>query len=307
VDIEKAIGIAPQSAFGYVQMGNLRLVQKQYSDASKAYEEALDRNANSTDALRGLIAANLAEKQVDKAIGAAKVQIAKSPNNSNFYDLLGGTLFRSKGDLIGAEAAFERSVALDKQNYDALIQLCQVRAAKGEIDQAIATGEQSLEQNPRQLNLYVLIGNLYQSKSDWKRAEEAYQSALAVNSRNPEASEELARVMLSAGENLDIALSLAQTARRGLPNSPGVADTLGWIYYQKGVYPLAITYLQQALSLQDKNRMPDNPGIHFHLGWAYDKADQPVLARQQFEHILKGDPNYPAAAEIRKELIRLKS
>jgi tetratricopeptide (TPR) repeat protein len=113
--------------------------------------------------------------------------------------------------------------------------------------------------------------------------------------------------MLSKGENLDVALSLAQTAGRGLPNSPSVVDTLGWIYYRKGVYPLAVNYLEQALKLQEKNNMPDNPDIDYHLGWAYEKAQQPALARQHFEHLLDGHPNYPAAAEIKKELTHLKS
>jgi tetratricopeptide (TPR) repeat protein len=306
-DIDKAIEIAPQNAFGYVQMGNLKFVQKQYGDAAKAYQDALDRNANSTDALRGLISTLIAEKQVDKAVDAAKVQIGKLPSNSSFYDLLGSVLSHNKGDLSGAEAAFEKSVGLDKQNSDALIQLCQVQAARGEIDQAIATGEQSLKENPRQPNLDVLIGNLYQSKSDWKKAEDAYQKALAINSQDPVASNELARVMLSKGENLDVALSLAQTAGRGLPNVPAVVDTMGWIYYRKGVYPLAINYLEQALKLQEKNKLPGNPDIDYHLGWAYEKAEKPALARQHFEQLLKGYPNYPAAAEVKKELTHLKS
>ena len=85
-DIRRAIAAAPQSAYGYVQMGNLRLAQKQYSDAAKAYQDALDRNADSTDALRGLMNTYIAEKQIDKAIAAAKAQILKSPNNSRFYE-----------------------------------------------------------------------------------------------------------------------------------------------------------------------------------------------------------------------------
>jgi tetratricopeptide (TPR) repeat protein len=106
---------------------------------------------------------------------------------------------------------------------------------------------------------------------------------------------------------LDIALGLAQTAGKGLPNSPAVADTLGWIYYRKGVYPLAINYLQEALKLQESNKMSDNPDIHYHLGWAYEKTNQPALARQHFEYVLKIKPNYPAAAEIKNELTHLKS
>jgi tetratricopeptide (TPR) repeat protein len=121
------------------------------------------------------------------------------------------------------------------------------------------------------------------------------------------ASNELARLMLNMGENLDIALGLAQTAGKGLPKSSAVADTLGWIYYRKGVYPLAVNYLQEALKLQETNKMPDNPDIHYRLGWAYEKTAQPALARQHFEQVLKTNPNYPAAAEIKKELAHLKS
>jgi len=306
-DIRKAIDVAPQSAYGYVQMGNLKFTQGQYGDAAKVYQEALDRNPNSTDALRGLMSIYVAQKQVDQAITVANTQIAKSPNNSSFYDLLGTALFHSKKDLSGAEAAFEKSAALDKHNSDALLKLCQVRAAKGEIDQAIATAQQSLKDNPREPNLYILMGKLYESKSDWKKAEDAYQNALALNSQDPVASNNLAHVMLQIGGNLDIALSLAQTARRGLPDSPGVADTLGWIYYQKGAYQSAIGLLQEALKLQEKNKTPDNPDIYYHLGMAYAKTKQPALARQHLEHALKINPNYRDAAEIKKQLAGLKS
>ena len=306
-DIRRAIAASPQSAYGYVELGNLRFAQTQYGDAAKAYQDALDRNANSIDALRGLVNAYLAEKQVDKAISSVNAQIGKAPSNSNFYNLLGAVLFHSKRDFSGAEAALERSTALDGHNYDSLFQLCQVRAAKGEIDRAIATGEQSLKENPRQLTLDILMGNLYESKSDWKKAEESYQNALALNSQNPVASNNLARVMLHTGGSLDVALSLAQAARRGLPDSPAVIDTMGWIYYQQGGYALAISNLQEALKLQEKNKLADNPDIHYHLGMAYEKTLQPALARQQFEQVLKVNPNYHDAAAVRLELTHLKS
>ena len=306
-DVQKAIQVAPQSAIGYTHLGHLRLAQKQFSDAAKAYQDALDRNPNSTDALRGLMSADIAQKQLDQAVAAAKTQIAKEPSNGMFYDMLGSVLFLDKKDPGEVEAAFAKSVALDSRNYDAVIHLVQARASRGELDQAIATGEQSLKDNPRQQSLYILMGNLYQSKRDMKKAEDAYQKALAINAQDPIASNELARVMLSSGENLDVALGLAQTAGKGLPNSPAVADTLGWIYYRKGVYPMAVTYLQQALQLQEKNKVAENPDIHYHLGWAYEKTQQPALARQHFEQVLKTTPNYPASGEIKKELAHLKS
>ena len=92
-----------------------------------------------------------------------------------------------------------------------------------------------------------------------------------------------------------------------MPDSPDAADTLGWVYYQKGAYPLALSLFQQALKLQQQSHAPDNPDIHYHLGLAYQKTEQPALARQHLERALQIDPNYSAAAEIKKQLGSLKS
>jgi cellulose synthase operon protein C len=306
-DIRKAIEVAPQSAIGYVQMGNLRYVQKEYGAAGEAYQGALDRDSNSTDALRGLMNTYLAENQIDKAIAAANAQIAKSPNRSGFYDLLGTALFRSKKDLSGAEASFQKSAELDKNNSDALIKLGQVQAAKGSVDQAIVTYQQSLKDHPREATFYLLLGDLYASKKDWNKAKDAYQNALALKPQDALASNNLALVILHNGGDLNVALSLAETARRGMPESPNVADTLGWIYFQKGAYNSAIQMFQEALKLGEKNKAPDDPDLHYHLGLAYEKTDQPGLARQQLEQVLKINPNYSDAANVRKKLAELKS
>ena len=113
--------------------------------------------------------------------------------------------------------------------------------------------------------------------------------------------------MLRSGGNIDVAMSLAETARRGMPDSPNVADTLGWIYFQKGVYGSAISMLQEALKLQQKTKAPENANIHYHLGLAYQKTQQPVLARQQLELVLKINPNYSEAADVKRQLDSLKS
>jgi len=40
---------------------------------------------------------------------------------------------------------------------------------------------------------------------------------------------------------------------------------------------------------------------------AYLKAEKPVLARQQLEQVLKLDPDYREAAQVKKQLNGLKS
>jgi Flp pilus assembly protein TadD len=182
-----------------------------------------------------------------------------------------------------------------------------VQAAKGSTDQAIATCRRGLENNPNEPNFDILLGDLYQSRKDWNNAIEAYQKALTLKPGNPVASNDLAAVMLQSGGNLDVALSLVQTARRGLPDSPGVADTLGWIYYQKGAYRLAVDSLREAMKLAQASNSPDNPQFHYHLGMAYAKSGQPALARQQLEKMLKMNPDAGDATDARKQLAQLKS
>ena len=305
-DIRRALEVAPQSPLGYVQLGSLKFVQKQYDQAGKAYQQALDRDANSSDALRGLINTFLAENQIDQAVAAANTQIAKAPDNSSFYDLLGTVLFRNKRDLNSAETALQKSVQLDR-NSDALIKLGEVQAARGKVDQALATYQQAIKDHPRTANFHILLGELYESRRDWKPAQAAYQEALDLAPNDPLASNNLANVMLRLGGNLDVAMTLAQTARRGMPDSPDAADTLGWVYYQKGAYQPAIDLFQEALKLSGKKNAPEDPGVHYHLGLAYQKTNQPALARQHLEKVLKISPNYGDAAEVKKQLALLRS
>jgi tetratricopeptide (TPR) repeat protein len=301
--MRRAADVAPGNPAPYVQMGNLHQLQKQYPEAIKFYQQALDKDAGSTDALQGMMNTYIAQKQLDQAVAAAKSQIAKSPNVSGFYDLLGTALFQKK-DYSGADAALRKAVDLDKNNSDALLKLAQAQAAEGSVSQALATYQQSIKDHPREISFYILAGMMNESQNNFDQAKSMYQQALNIQPDNPLASNNLAYLMLQQGGNVDVALSMAQTARRGMPDSPQAADTLGFAYFQKGVYRSAIDMFQESLRLNEKAGAADDPLVHYHLGLAYQKANQPVQARQQLERALKISPNN---AEARKALSELRS
>jgi tetratricopeptide (TPR) repeat protein len=301
-DMRKAAEIAPESPAPYVQMGNLHQIQKQYLEAIKSYQLALDKNPASTDALQGLMNIYLALKQPDQALAAARGQIAKSPNTSGFYDLLGTALSQNKKDFGSAEAAFHKAVELDKNNSDALFKLAQVEVAEGSTSQALATDLQSIKDHPRDIAFYLLAGMMYESQNNFDQAKAMYQQALNIKPDDPVASNNLAYLMLQQGGNADVALAMAQTARRGMPDSPAAADTLGYAYFQKGVYQSAIDMFQESLRLNEKKGAADDPTVHYHLGLAYEKANQPAQARQQLERALKISPNFDDARKALSEL-----
>ena len=107
-------------------------------------------------------------------------------------------------------------------------------------------------------------------------------------------------VMLQQGGNVDVALAMAQTARRGMPNSANAADTLGWAYYKKGAYASAIDLFQEALQ-----KSPNDPSFHYHLGLAYQQAGKLPLAKEHLQKVLKIDPNFPDADDVRRTLSEL--
>jgi tetratricopeptide (TPR) repeat protein len=306
LDVSKAIAVAPQSAFGYVQLGNLQFARNQYGAAAKAFQDALDRKTDSLDALRGLMKTYVAEKQPERAIATAKAQIEKAPGNGDFYDLLGAGLLRFVKDPDGAEHAFEKSVALNG-NTDAVIQLCHVLAENGNVELAISTAERALKKNPKRAAINLVLGDLYVSRLDWKEAETAYQNAVAISPHNAIAANDLARAILHTSGDLQSAMLLVQRARNAAPESPAIMDTLAWIYYQRGAYAMAVKCLKQALALKGEQQMAEAALIQYRLGLAYEQMKQPALAREHFERALQNDPNNREAAEIKAELSKLKS
>jgi tetratricopeptide (TPR) repeat protein len=306
LDARKAIEVAPQSPAGYLEMGNLESLNQKNSEAINWYDQTLSRDPNSIDALRGLANVYVSQKQADKAISAINSHISTSPNNTSFYDLLGSVMLTKK-DYAGAETALKKAVHLDKNNIDAYVKLGKSQLARGAVDEGLGSYAEATAANPKEPALYILTGVAYERKHDLNKAKAAYQAALQLKPDNPEASNNLAYVLLETNGNVDQALQLAQTARRNMPESSNVADTLGWAFYQKGVYESAIGMFQEAIKLAAKNKENDNPTYHYHLGLAYARTERPGLARQHLERVLKIDPNYSGADDVKKQLAELKS
>ena len=300
-NIHRSLEKQPNNPGAYVQLGNLRMAQTQFADAQRAYQQALDQDPNSTDALGGVLNVDLVQKQPDRAIATAKTQLAIYPKNVGFHIMMGQLLLEQKKDLAGAEQEFKQASDLDKKNSEAMVKLGLVQNLRGATDQALQTYLDGAKINPKEVAFYLLAGGIYEAKQDWDNAKQQYQKVLQIQPDNPLASNNLAYVMLEQGGNVEVAFSMAQTARRQLPDNPNSADTLGWAFYHKGVYTSAITQFKAALKKE-----PDNALFNYHLGLAYAKSGQAALARQQLDRVLKINPNFPDIDQLRRALAEAK-
>jgi len=180
-----------------------------------------------------------------------------------------------------------------------------VQIAAGNTDQAIATYQESVKINPTDSRFYVLLGEMYESKHQFPEAKQMYQKALAIQPDNALAKNNMAYLMLQEGGNVDVAFGMAQEARRGMPDSPNSADTLGWAFYQKGVYGSAISLFKESLKDGQKGDQPEDALTYYHLGLAYQKNGQKDLAKTSLQKALKLNPKLPEAESARQTLAQL--
>ena len=298
-DFQTALQKSPDNTVANLDMGELRLAQKRTADGSALLQHVLDRDPNQIQALNSLVALDIQAKQPEKGLALIQAQIAKSPNNPALYTDLSSLQLAMK-DYGGAQANAQHALGLNK-SYEPAVQIySQAEVATGNTDAAIAVWQQWLSAHPDDPRANTLLGSLEQTKGDINKATDYYKKALQLDSSQAVAANNLAFLMVENGENTDVALSYAQTARRSLPNSPSTADTLAWVYYHKGTYSLARDLLEDAVKAD-----PNDPSMHYHLGLTYSKLGDKTNAAIQLKKANELAPDSQSGKQAAEALSHL--
>ena len=146
----------------------------------------------------------------------------------------------------------------------------------------------------------MLLGTLYETQKRFELAEKHYNAALEINPDFCPAANNLAYLLADRGGDLNKALSLAQKAKEKFPEDPNVMDTLGLVYYKRGLYDSAIDEFTDSLK---KN--PDNAVVHYHLGMAFYKKGDKDRAKKELKKALGLDQKFDKAEEARRILSSL--
>jgi Flp pilus assembly protein TadD len=169
--------------------------------------------------------------------------------------------------------------------------------ALGDVGKAIQSWQDWIKTHPTDAQANALVGSLEESRGDKDMATTYYKKALQIQPDQPVAANNLAYLMIETGQNMDVALSLAQTARRSLPNSSSTADTLAWAYYHKESYFSARDLLEEGLKTA-----PQNASLHYHLGMTYAKLGDKANAELHLKKAANLDPNGENGKNAQKAL-----
>jgi len=213
---------------------------------------------------------------------------------------LKGDLYMAQRDKTKAQEAYKAALGAQPDYLPPYYALARILLSDNKQEEAIAQYKAALEKNPNQAGPHMLIGTIYDMQKKHDLSKEHYRSALKINPDFAPAANNLAYLLAEKGENLDEALGLAQKAKEKLSQDPGVMDTLGWIYFKKGLYDSAIGELSESAE-----KLPDNPVVFYHLGMAHLKKGDKEKARQALEKALALSKDFDQAAEARKVLTEL--
>ena len=289
----------PNVSTVHVQRGLLLGRKKDFAGARREFDEALKLAPASTDALNGLIALDFAERRPDAAKSriAERVRDEKAPVD---LLMLGGRTYMAAGESAEAEKMYRRVLVTDPSFLPAYSALAQLYLKERRLNEALAEFDSLAKRDRKPVAALTASGMILETQGKKSEARQRYERALATDPAAAVAANNLAWMHAEAGENLDVALQLAQTAYSKLPENADVSDTLGFVYYKKGLYPQAVKMLKASVEKE-----PAQPLFHYHLGLALSKSGDSAGAVRHLTKALEL-PNFSEAADARAVLATLK-
>lgn len=275
---------APSSAAVHAVSGMHQARINNATAARSAYERALELSPGLLEAVAGLTYLDLMAKAPAAATARLDAEIARQPNNAALLALLART-HNAAGDHAREEQALRRAVSVDPRFTAGYSLLAQYYLRQNRLDEARAEFEGIAKRDPSAVQARTMVGVLLEQQGKRDEAKKAYEAAVSGTDNAPVAANNLAFIYAEQGTNLDMALQLATAAKQRLPNDASVDDTIGWVYYKKGMPSLAVRPLEESLK-----KRPDTAEVLFHLGLTYAKLGEKAKARAALERALKLDP-----------------
>jgi Tfp pilus assembly protein PilF len=271
------------------QDGLLRLKLKDYAGSRASLEEALKQQPQNWNAVEALAQVYVAEKRIPDATRIVREYTSRAPGSASGQEFLGSWLART-GDPKGARAAFQAEKSLSPGGSASNLSLAALDFIEGKFDSSRDNLAQELKNDPHSVQALLLMAQIEERTGHRTDAIAYYEKAIQENPKDAPALNNLAFLLADTGKDPDRALELAQQVKELMPNSPTVDDTIGWAYYKKGLYQLALDYLKKASASNSPQRICHLAMIYYQLG-DHHQAYTLLMAA------MKMDPALPEAKE----------
>ena len=283
----------PDSAPLHLEMGWLSLQRNDVKAARQSFETALRLAPSLYDARVGLVSLEIAQKNFDAA--RTRIRDWQQQSADPRLQILLARVDLASGKTAEAQETLRALVTADPSQLDAYDLLGRIAIAAGQLDRAVAEYQALADRSKAPAGPLTMVAMIEEARGRRDAARQQYEKVLAADPRAGVAANNLAWMYAEAGR-LDEALTLATVAIEQLKR-PEAEDTLGWIYYRKGLTQHAITAFERAVA-----KSPKNPVYQYHLGLAQLKDGNDTQGRAALKRALDLQPDFNGADDARKAL-----
>ena len=224
------------------------------------------------------------------------------------------SMLEAQGDFAGARVEVERARAaantLQLSYYHASLV-----AKGGDLAAGIAELEAMLKGGPEDAETHYNIGVLHGDARELDAALTEMQAALALDPEHAGALNFIGYSWAERGERLDEAQLLIERALAKRPDDGFVADSLGWVFFQRARAALAAgqrnegsRWLESARAkLEEAHSLTGgDPVISEHLGDVYLALGKKRIALEKYEQAVAQTPRAGEQPELAAKLERLR-
>ncbi|MGD0801844.1 MAG: tetratricopeptide repeat protein [Terracidiphilus sp.] len=263
------------------RLGSVYHEQSRVPEAIATYQKMIDMGGET--AVRGYqfqVDTWRDVKNFDKAVEVARKAVDANPKVRDLKLMLAGEL----GDLGKTDEGLAIAKGLLANNADdrtvwlAMGQM-NVRAHRWkEAEDAFNKAQALTTKNEDRSYLFFLWGEWAERQKHYGPAEQFFHQALDLEPESAMTMNYLGYMLADKGARLPEALKLIRKAVELEPMNGAYLDSLGWVYFKMGEYELAEQNLRQAVE-----RDTTDATVHDHLGDLYEKTGRIRLATAQWE------------------------
>jgi len=257
--LESMLKKNPQSLPVCDQLAGIHLERGDWEEALRYRQRALVLLPTRPERHIDVIELLLRQQKYELAIIYLREAIDRFPRSGIFPYMLAATLTRT-GDPVGAVKYFDRALA-----------------------ESATVGTQFIT-----ADFYFEFGMAAEQAKMYERAADLFKKAIEIDPANAaRASNYLGYMWVDRNENLDEAEALILRALESEPNNGAYVDSLGWLYFRRGLYSEALVTLLRAAELLPE---PDSV-VYDHIGDTYEKLGRNPEAVLYWQKALQLDPD----------------
>ena len=305
----------PRNVVAAMELGSYYHQQGMAKEAEKVFKDLGIRSLTEKKVVRTVVQLYLEQKKYDTAVVALKGMLKGAPESSDLHYII-GVAFDKQENKEKAIEHFKKVKPNSRFYKESVIHIAFLYQELEKIQEAIKFLNDVIQRFPDDSEFMIYLGSFYEEVKQFEKAEQVLKKGLEIDSENTKlhfrlgvvydkwgrksdsikkmktvinldpkhanALNYLGYTYAELGQNLDEAERLIKEALKHKPDDGYITDSLGWVYYKKGLYSKAVKFLEKAVDLE-----PDDPIILEHLGDAYLKIDEKQKALQLYKRSLQ--------------------